>query len=550
MEFICTDCGSKAPIKAVKSDRSGNKGRLYAKCFKYNMNAPSGRCSYYRWVTPKNSSAAPSVPDGPPSSDPAPQESDPVYYSGDGTPSDEELVDLERAGRSIVLIGRDSMVGSPPSLGSIPRLVPPVLPPVRAPSPALAATLLVSNPPGSVGQKCKANKKCGTTRVHEDCWQSMCRKHCREHGGCAGLVKHKVEGFWYDKSRKAVAAPAVPAAPTAGTLVEPITATRGYSSQLPAIFTEQYQREQEMYENKRRADATRAEAERKLYESSRTWFTICIGHTVDVRAYKQHLFLHATSVTKCLDLSHLYGAAMVEMKPHLRLHLPEERRAVRRASESLSVYSEASSSKGRRDDDSGDWPRRKFRAVSSPTSPVGLGLSLGSRLTSFSPSLSPSSMPLSWSPSPSAMEPLRLPAVEHETTALLPPAAADVVSHHEFAGDSLSPASFAYFRRWPQDFHACDIQSAFVELNVLARHGHAIGTAFTQRFGVPFKSSTFYDHRDRWLSASQEVRDNAVKAGLTEAGLWSAFMKLTSGNESDRKARKKKRAVCETPEVV
>lgn len=48
---------------------------------------------------------------------------------------------------------------------------------------------------------------------------------------------------------------------------------------------------------------------------------------------------------------------------------------------------------------------------------------------------------------------------------------------------------------------------------------------FEKQFkGIIFRDSTFYDHRQRYQDASQELRDRLAKAGRSSEGRWSKLM--------------------------
>ncbi|EPQ49803.1 hypothetical protein GLOTRDRAFT_97361 [Gloeophyllum trabeum ATCC 11539] len=528
-------------------------------------------------------------------------------------------------------------------------------------------------------KQCKWGCNCGNGRIHLGCMREMCRKHCREKGGCP-VKTHALPGAFYptassvalqtvplpasqplasvsaSASRSGLAASglditasasrsdglpptdsnavSVPIGVPQSTQDElreqrdprsmPATDPRPdarYISQLPAIFTEQYRREQEMHEKRRQDETQRLEAEKRvrqkvtvyiwldvrilysitlhilltifqderepeavviqdgfhwptftldeptlcslkipidpqnigcaqLYENNvRCWYTIRLGHTVDVRQYNQHLFLRATCVGICRSLDRLFDMAMMESKPHLRDSLRLERTSVRRASEVIQTT--PSSSKRRLDSSPPlrDEHQVKKRVVSSP---LGLGLSLPSPSSSSVSSLAPLSsfgsicvsQSISSTQSSVPASPAAVIKQECVELALVAPTCGTSIDNaidiDAGSNDPLSPASYEYFKRWPQDFYACDIRDAFGELDALVHTNQAIGPFFTARFKVSFVSSTYYSHRLRWYSASQEIRDKMILAGRTDAGLWTVFMKLTPAHDAEYRAEKKR----------
>jgi hypothetical protein len=65
---------------------------------------------------------------------------------------------------------------------------------------------------------------------------------------------------------------------------------------------------------------------------------------------------------------------------------------------------------------------------------------------------------------------------------------------------------------------------------------------FEKHFAVPFKSSTFYDHQDRWKRASLDTKETFLSAGRTEAGLWVHFMAASSAPDAALKATRRQQA--------
>jgi len=80
---------------------------------------------------------------------------------------------------------------------------------------------------------------------------------------------------------------------------------------------------------------------------------------------------------------------------------------------------------------------------------------------------------------------------------------------------------------WLGDFYACDIAKGFALCGAVGKRRQGVGAVFQKMFGVPYVSTTFHVHRKRWEDAPATVTDKFIKAGRTEAGLWTKFMAET-----------------------
>ena len=221
----CSYCGQKVSIRVCQSEQNGNCGRLYMACSAINNGV---ECSFFRWVSDSTPAATP---------------------SGSSSPN---------LGLSRVSPLPSSAASS--SHLSHPGLLPP--PSYIASSSQLSRTTCLS--PG-----------CLMTRIHPECTRFMCRRHCLEAGGC--LVKG------HSKDEKSLATQAsqftiLQAPSTAEALPSPpltmppqlrqpgrdLHANLRYSSQMPAVFTEQSGREQELQESRRAAEAEHLRNVRKV----------------------------------------------------------------------------------------------------------------------------------------------------------------------------------------------------------------------------------------------------------------------------------------------
>ena len=86
--------------------------------------------------------------------------------------------------------------------------------------------------------------------------------------------------------------------------------------------------------------------------------------------------------------------------------------------------------------------------------------------------------------------------------------------------------SFEEVKRWPSSFYACDVADGFAMYDQARRSGLGAKAAFTHAFGlgVHYRSSTFSEQRQRWLSAPPSACADFVAAGKTNEGCYSLFM--------------------------
>jgi len=95
-------------------------------------------------------------------------------------------------------------------------------------------------------------------------------------------------------------------------------------------------------------------------------------------------------------------------------------------------------------------------------------------------------------------------------------------------------------KSWPADFYAVDIANCLKEIQ--RPNNKKVQVIFEQHFAVPFKSSTFYDHQDRWQRASLDTKETFLLAGQTEPGLWVHFMATNPARDAALKAARRREA--------
>ncbi|KAF8436850.1 hypothetical protein L210DRAFT_3505619 [Boletus edulis BED1] len=92
--------------------------------------------------------------------------------------------------------------------------------------------------------------------------------------------------------------------------------------------------------------------------------------------------------------------------------------------------------------------------------------------------------------------------------------------------------------KFPSSFYAVNLHKAFSTFKATNRL--RLETQFENFFQLPWKSSTYYNHRARWLNVPHDARDNAVTAEYTEDGQYSRFLAVHAAKDAEVKAAKRK----------
>jgi len=71
--------------------------------------------------------------------------------------------------------------------------------------------------------------------------------------------------------------------------------------------------------------------------------------------------------------------------------------------------------------------------------------------------------------------------------------------------------------------HVMDIVQRFEKCDEARRGRRSVPKAFVKCFDIPFRRTTFYNRR-LWGKAPAAIRDQALRAGRTPAGLWATFL--------------------------
>ena len=101
----------------------------------------------------------------------------------------------------------------------------------------------------------------------------------------------------------------------------------------------------------------------------------------------------------------------------------------------------------------------------------------------------------------------------------------------------LVPGVNATTAKFPSSYYAVDIHTAF---QFKSTNKLAVDTQFESFFRLPWKSSTYYYHKSRWLSALWDVRDKAINAGYTDAGQYNKFLAAQPAKDGELRAAKRK----------
>ncbi|KDR67273.1 hypothetical protein GALMADRAFT_147270 [Galerina marginata CBS 339.88] len=250
------------------------------------------------------------------------------------------------------------------------------------------------------------------------------------------------------------------------------------------------------------------------------WTTVKIGHVIDITASPQ-VFIKASDVRQCKDLTNLVSSSIVT-SPNIRKNLAGECAYVRRRMIEREIsQSPAPFLKNRREYDVDRSPttpnkRPRMDLDNTPTRPMRV-----------MPYLQPLLLP----------KPTRIPG-ESERSQPQPSSSTRRPSTRRV---KTGPKS------WPADFHAVDIANCLQEIEN-SGHKEKVQAIFERHFVLPFKSSTFYDHQDRWKRASLATKDAFISAGQTDAGLWVHFMAANPARDAALKAARRRTARSVVPD--
>jgi len=91
---------------------------------------------------------------------------------------------------------------------------------------------------------------------------------------------------------------------------------------------------------------------------------------------------------------------------------------------------------------------------------------------------------------------------------------------NEFQPD---PNGRANGKAWLASMYVVDMRNGFVAMDSPSLKQLPVTKRLEKVFGWPVPSRTFYDQRERWHSATDKEREDALAAGYSPEGLWSVF---------------------------
>ena len=295
---------------------------------------------------------------------------------------------------------------------------------------------------------------------------------------------------------------------------------------MPAIFTEQLRREQEMLEEQRQLDMERTQNESRakrnitvyawsedaspplirmfqagftwpffiltpgvlslvgladatdsrglqLYDTASlgAWVHIDVGHTFEVRE-GQRIFIKDVAVRDYQEFDQYLHIDPRQSTPHLRYDLATERTSIREQSKALNVCSPA---------------KRKASVSLSPSPTQNLSAPRHHDMD-----------PLTTSPTPFSSSPSPLPH-SIPPTVVTPPSVFSSVNEPIELSDGEE-------RRWPGDFFVDEVVPGLQEHKKASRGRHK--ALFEQRYpGIVYRRSTVFDQVKKWKEAPAQLKD-------------------------------------------
>lgn len=106
---------------------------------------------------------------------------------------------------------------------------------------------------------------------------------------------------------------------------------------------------------------------------------------------------------------------------------------------------------------------------------------------------------------------------------------------HNMATAHLIPGIELATAKFPTSFFAVDVHATFC---FKPKNKRTMESQFEHFFGVPWKSSTYYDHKARWYDAPPDARDHVIAAGYSDAGCYGSFLKAHPIKNAELKAAK------------
>jgi hypothetical protein len=318
---------------------------------------------------------------------------------------------------------------------------------------------------------------------------------------------------------------------------------------------------------------------KKYNPAIHTWSKVPIGHIITLTP-GEHIYLKGYDVSNCQEFDRLLSASQHAGEPHFSKNLPYERTYVRqtlkakakttqKAGNTPSYVLSSESEDGGEGDE--DWSNARSKITQRPPTMPRQPVASSSR--SVNVKMEPNDTTLVASSSRSVVvkvEPTVIDLTmsdEEDDTIHIPTVhkrarSNSFSSHSSSASVSPSPSTPCLsinetednsddpLPAWPTEFYVIDIVRGFEKCEEARRGRRSVAQAFFTHFKVPFRSTTFYNHRRHWEKASAALRDDALRARRTPAGLWTKFLDRSRATHAgstgpkavDKREKKKKRA--------
>ncbi|KAI0092890.1 hypothetical protein BDY19DRAFT_926960 [Irpex rosettiformis] len=100
-----------------------------------------------------------------------------------------------------------------------------------------------------------------------------------------------------------------------------------------------------------------------------------------------------------------------------------------------------------------------------------------------------------------------------------------------------SPPLPAGAKRWPNDYHVCEISAGLDRVDDLVSQTPSVTqkAAFERVFGCRYVKSTVCRHRSVWKRADNNLREQFKRMGTVERALWGEFVKKTGFQREGQK---------------
>lgn len=292
------------------------------------------------------------------------------------------------------------------------------------------------------------------------------------------------------------------------------------------------------------------EARFKIYNTAiHTWTKVRIGHVITLKD-GDHIFLKGHDVVSCQDFDRLLSVSQ-DRKPHFLKNLPRERAHIRQALKEKKVKAREKASSDSEDEEDDDEDKnyddkernttQATRKIPRPpliiprqfkTEPSDFAIEFAMSNNDDLPSRSTASHPTAPHVDEVKIEPMVIDLTISDPEDETIPVTRKRARSPQHSSLSLSPSlSLGHITSnddepvWPSDFYVVDIVHGFKKCEAARRNRTSVEEAFFKCFKVPFRSTTFYNHRRHWENASEACRDEALRSGRSAAGSWKTFLK-------------------------